>query len=137
MLYFTVSLVLYFRHILACSTLIQPYLFLLRYIKNPSILKNILLQKYTDIITLFRALTYLGTSYFWYIQLNNVRHIEVYLPTFEYVLVDSGIFRILAQLDKFMNIMAYSEPMAYLAIFRTVDIFNQFQTLLKSNSCIS
>ena len=131
------SLALYFRHILACSRLIQPYLFLLRYIKNPSILKNILLQRYADIITLFRALTYLGTSYFRHIQLNNVRHIEVYLPTFEYVLVDSGIFRILAQLDKFMNIMAYSEPLAYLAIFRTADIFSQFQTLLKNNSCKS
>ena len=32
-----------FRHILACSRFIQPYLFLLRHIKNPSILRNILL----------------------------------------------------------------------------------------------
>ena len=73
---------------------------------------------------------------FRYIQSYNVRHIELYLPTFGYILVDSGIFRILAQLDMFIYIKAYSEPMAYSAIFRTVDIFRQFQTLLKSNSCI-
>ena len=36
----------------------------------------------------------------------------------------------------FMYMKAYSKPMAYSAIFRTVDIFSQFQTLLKSNSCI-
>ena len=45
MLYFTVSLTLYFRHILAFSRFVQPYLFLLRHIKSPSILKNILLQR--------------------------------------------------------------------------------------------
>ena len=60
----------------------------------------------------------------------------MYLPTFGYILADSGIFRILVQLDMFMNIKAYSELMAYSDIFRTVDIFSQFQTLLKSNSCI-
>ena len=49
MLYFTVSLTLYLRHILAFSRFIQPYLFLLRYIKNPGILKNILLQRYSGI----------------------------------------------------------------------------------------
>ena len=43
MLYFTVPLTLYFRHILACSRFIHPYLFLLKHIKNPSILKNLLL----------------------------------------------------------------------------------------------
>ena len=85
---------------------------------------------------LFRAPTYLGTLCFRHIQLYNVRHIEIYLPTFGYILVDSGICRILAQLNMFMYIKAYSEPMTYSAIFRTVDIFNQFQTLLKSNSCI-
>ena len=31
-----------------------------------------------------------------------------------------------------MYFKAYSEPMAYSGIFRTVDIFSQFQTLLKS-----
>ena len=46
------------------------------------------------------------------------------------------MFRILAQLDLFMYIKAYSEPMAYSAIFRTVDIFSQFKILLKINSCI-
>ena len=49
-------------------------------------------------------------------------------------MADSGIFRILSQLDIFMYITAYSEPMAYSTIF--VDIFSQFQTLLKGNSCI-
>ena len=58
------------------------------------------------------------------------------MPTFGYILVDSGIFRILAQLDMFKYIKSYSELMAYSAIFRTADIFSQFQTLLKSNSCI-
>ena len=36
MLYFTVSLILNFRHIMTCSRFIQPYLFLLRHIKNPT-----------------------------------------------------------------------------------------------------
>ena len=58
------------------------------------------------------------------------------MPTFEYILLVSEIFRILAQLHMFMYIKAYSELMTYSAIFRTVDIFSQFQTLLKSNSCI-
>ena len=40
-----------------------------------------------------------------------------------------GIFRMIqAQLDLFMYIKAYSEPMAYSGIFRTADIFSQFQT---------
>ena len=62
--------------------------------------------------------------------------IELYLSTFGYILVDSGMFRILAQIDMFTYIKAYSKPMAYSAIFRTVGIFRQFQTLLKGNSCI-
>ena len=72
-------------------------------------------------------------------HIHNVRHIKAYLPTFGYILADSGILRFLAQLDIFIYIKAYSEPiepMAYSGIFRTVDIFSQFQTLLKSNSCI-
>ena len=55
---------------------------------------------------------------------------------FGYILADSGIFRVLAQLDIYMYIKAYSEPMAYSGIFRTVNIFSQFQTLFKSNSGI-
>ena len=55
---------------------------------------------------------------------------------FGYILADSGIFRFLAQLDIYMYIKAYSEPMAYSGIFRTVNIFSQFQTLFKSNSGI-
>ena len=35
-----------------------------------------------------------------------------------------------------MYIKAYSETMAYSSILRTVEIFSQFQTLLKINSCI-
>ena len=42
-------------------------------------------------------------------------------------MADSGIFKILSQLDTFMYIMVYSEPMAS-NIF--VDIFSQFQRLL-------
>ena len=40
------------------------------------------------------------------------------------------------RLDIFMYIKGYSERMAYSGIFRTVDIFIQFQTLLKSKSSI-
>ena len=64
------------------------------------------------------------------------------LDIFKLIWPHSGIFwmiqafRILAQLHVFMYIEAYSELMAYEDIFRTVDIFNQFQTLLKSYSCI-
>ena len=47
-LYFTVSLTLYFRHILAFSRFIQSHI-LLRHTKNSSILKNILLQRYSGI----------------------------------------------------------------------------------------
>ena len=86
--------------------------------------------------TLFSDPAYLDTLCFSYIQSYNVRHILKYLPTFSYILVDSGIFRMLAQLDMFIYIKAYSEAMAYSAIFRTVGIFRQFQTLPKSSSCI-
>ena len=37
------------------------------------------------------------------------------------------MFKILAELEIFMYIKAYSEPMAYSGIFRTIDIFSQFQ----------
>ena len=37
------------------------------------------------------------------------------------------MFKILAELEIFMNIKAYSEPMAYSGIFGTIDIFSQFQ----------
>ena len=60
-------------------------------------------------------------------HIHNVRHAEAYLPTFGYISADSGIFRILAQLDIFMYIKGYSEPMVYSSIFRTTDIFSQFQ----------
>ena len=53
-----------------------------------------------------------------------------------YILKDSGILRTLPQLDIFMYIKVYSGPITYSAIFRNVDIFSQFQTLPKSNSCI-
>ena len=46
------------------------------------------------------------------------------------------MFRILTQLDMFKCIKAYSEPIAYSGIFRTADIFSQFEILLKSNSRI-
>ena len=44
------------------------------------------------------------------------------------MLVDPGIFRILVQIDIFMHIKSYSESMVYSAIFRTIDVFSQFQT---------
>ena len=43
------------------------------------------------------------------------------MPTFGYISADSGIFRILAQLDIFMYIKAYSEPIVSSGIFRNVD----------------
>ena len=46
---------------------------------------------------------------------------------------DSGIFKILTQLDIFMYVKAYSELIAYSGIFKAAEIFSQFQTLLKSN----
>ena len=49
------------------------------------------------------------------------------MPIFGYISADSGMFRILAQLDIFMYIKAYSEPMVYSGIFRTILIFSQFQ----------
>ena len=49
------------------------------------------------------------------------------MPTFRYILADSGIFRILAQIDIFMYIKSYSEPMVYSGIFGNIDIFSQFQ----------
>ena len=58
------------------------------------------------------------------------------MPTFGYILADSGMFKVQAQLDIFMYIKGYLEPMTYSHIFRTVDIFSQSKTLLKSNSCI-
>ena len=49
------------------------------------------------------------------------------MPIFGYISADSGIFEILGQLDIFMYITTYSEPMAYSGIFRTIDIFSQVQ----------
>ena len=59
--------------------------------------------------------------------MNNVIHIEAYLSIFEYMSTDSNMFRILAQLDIFMYIKAYLQPIAHSGIFRTIDIFSQFQ----------
>ena len=61
-----------------------------------------------------------------YSHIHNVRHIEAYLSTFGYTSADSAIFRILAQLDIFIYIKAYSEPTAFSGIFRYVDILGQF-----------
>ena len=47
----------------------------------------------------------------------NVRYIEAFLPIFGNILADSGILRILAQLDIFVYIQDYSEPLKYLASF--------------------
>ena len=69
-------------------------------------------------------------------HVQNVREIKVYLPTFGFILADSGTFRTLAQLGIFMCIKAYSEPMVYSAILTAADIFSKFQKLLEINSCI-
>ena len=61
-------------------------------------------------------------------HIHNIRHIETYLPAFGYISEDSGIFKILAQLEIFMYIKAYSESVAYSVIFRTTEIFSRFQT---------
>ena len=103
----------HFRHILACLKLIHPYLFSLRHIQNPSLFQIILLYLEPQ-PNLARYVSGI------FIHIHNFRHIEAYLLTFGYILADSGIFRFLAQLDIFIYIKAYSEPMAYSGIFRTV-----------------
>ena len=60
--------------------------------------------------------------------IHNVGHIEAYLPTFGYISADSGIFRILTELEMFMYIKAYSESLAYSGILRTANIFSQLQS---------
>ena len=60
-------------------------------------------------------------------HIHNVRYVEVHVPIFGYISVVSGMFRIPAQLDIFMYIEAYSEPVVYSGIFRTTNIFSQFQ----------
>ena len=55
--------------------------------------------------------------------MHNVRHIEIYLSIFGYILADSNIVRVLAKLDIFMYVNAYSEPITDSGVFRTVDIF--------------
>ena len=137
-----VYLTLYFRH-----SGIQPYLFLLTDIKNPS---NILLlgkfclihiQAYSKRYRFKTNLTQIqGYLYpqlvqaryvsFIFSDIHNIKHIETYFPTFGYISAYPGIFRILAQLDIFMYIKTYSEPMGYSGILRTVEIFSQFQNLI-------
>ena len=64
---------------------------------------------------MFRFPAYLGTLCFRQIlsHIQNVRHIETYLPTFGYISANTGIIRMLAQLDIFMYFKAYSDPTAY------------------------
>ena len=50
------------------------------------------------------------------------------MPIFGYILADSSIFRILAQVDTFMYIMVYSEPRVYSGTSRTIDKLSQFRT---------
>ena len=57
--------------------------------------------------------------------LHKVKHIEIYLPTFKYILAHSCIFRILTYSCILGRV--YLEPMAYSGIFGTIDMFNQFQ----------
>ena len=96
---------------------------MLRHIKNPSIFRSILPQpcsgrfKVVSNPGLFRHVVFQSYSTI-FTTLDKLRHI--------YISAGSGILRILAQLDIFRYIKAYSEPMAYSGIFRTVDIFSQF-----------
>ena len=143
------SLTLYFRYILAYSRLIQTYLFFLRHIENPSIFRNVLFQPYSGIsyilhivfrqIQCYLELRLFCTRYISGIfnHTQNVRRNGAYLPTLRYISTYLSIFRILAQLDIFKDIKAYSEPMAYSSISRAVVIFSQFQTVIKISSCIS
>ena len=48
------------------------------------------------------------------------------MPIFRYISADSGMHGLLAHLDIFMYIKAYSEHMAYSSIFRAINIFSQF-----------
>ena len=118
---FKVYLTLYFRHIRAYSGLIQPYLDFLMYMlfKNPMLVRSILLQTYSSIFQtlhiVFRQIEVSLEPQFVYARhvldifrhIHNVKHTEAYLPTFRYISPDSGIFRILVQLDIFMYIKAY------------------------------
>ena len=56
-----------------------------------------------------------------------IRNTEAYLPIFEYISADSGIFRIMAQLQMFLYTKTYSEPMTYSGIFTAVDTRSRFQ----------
>ena len=95
---------------------------MLRHIKNPDIFRNIPLQPYPGMfctlhIVLRQIQDYLRLLYARYVSsifnhIHNVKQIEKYLPTFEYISADSGIFKILAQLDIFMFIKPYLEPRA-------------------------
>ena len=60
-------------------------------------------------------------------NIHNITYIKAYLPILGYISADSGMFRVLKQWDIFIYIKAYSEHMAYSGIFRTIDIFSQFQ----------
>ena len=78
-------------------------------------------------MVLFQAYSAIFTT------LDILRHVCSHSGIF---LADSDILGVLAQLDIFVYIKAYLEPMAYSDIFRTVDLFSQFEALLKSNPCI-
>ena len=61
---------------------------------------------------LFRTPTCLGTSCFRHIHPYSQRQtIEAHLSTFRYISADSGIIRILVELNMFIYIKTYSEPM--------------------------
>ena len=47
-----------------------------------------------------------------YSHIHNVRHIEENVPKFGFISAGSGIFKILAELDIFIYIKAYSKPTA-------------------------
>ena len=59
-------------------------------------------------------------------HIDNAGDIERYLPIFGYILADSAMFRILARLDIFMYIKAYSKPWL-IQTYSCSYIFTQFQ----------
>ena len=104
-----------FSHIYSCQgisrTLAYLGTFYLRHILNAT--HNIQADA-----SIFRFPTYSSTLCFRHIQLYlQGRYIEAYFFKFGYILADSGIFRILPQLDVFMYIEAYFNRLRHIQNF--------------------
>ena len=110
---FTTSLTLCFRHILTCSRLIQPCIFLLRHFKNPNIFRNILLQPYSNIFctlrTVFRQIQgYLEPQLIKARYVSGIfSHIGTYGSIFAHIRVYFGKFRHTQNLGTVRHIHVY------------------------------